>query len=73
MDVCQHQPNRPFWDCTMCGDEWPCGPARARLLAEAEDSLSLAMQLWAFFEAYALDLGEGPVPEAFQDSRRLHE
>ncbi|WP_431728562.1 hypothetical protein [Verrucosispora sp. TAA-831] len=28
-----HIPVRPSWDCTACGEPWPCETARARLLA----------------------------------------
>lgn len=28
----EHLPDRPSWDCRLCGSAWPCGPAREHLL-----------------------------------------
>ncbi|GLH97333.1 hypothetical protein Pa4123_26080 [Phytohabitans aurantiacus] len=27
----QHTPQRPSWDCSCCGKDWPCSPARIQL------------------------------------------
>lgn len=66
----EHTPLRPSWECRACGQTWPCGPARESLTAEAAaDGLggrsSLAMLMWGYLEDYALDVGPGPLGEAF--------
>ncbi|MFI5495174.1 NADAR family protein [Actinoplanes sp. NPDC051859] len=30
----EHIAARPTWDCGVCGDPWPCGPAKEELLAQ---------------------------------------
>lgn len=30
--VPEHDPNRPEWTCSACGEEWPCASQRARWL-----------------------------------------
>ncbi|MBM2617619.1 hypothetical protein JIG36_18860 [Actinoplanes sp. LDG1-06] len=30
----EHLSNRPGWDCSICGAEWPCATARKTLLKE---------------------------------------
>lgn len=32
--LAKHVGRRPGWECGACGVPWPCGPARADLLAE---------------------------------------
>lgn len=29
-----HLPARDFWDCSACGQTWPCAPAKEALLEE---------------------------------------
>jgi hypothetical protein len=61
-----HLPLRPSWACQTCGDEWPCAPARERLLQEkAADPTSIAVAMWQRLEEFALDQGSGPLPDAF--------
>ncbi|MFI5492196.1 hypothetical protein [Actinoplanes sp. NPDC051859] len=61
-----HLPSRPSWDCTTCGEPWPCAPAKIALTEEfREDPLSLALYLWAQLEA-AIDDFMGnrlPIPQ----------
>jgi len=33
-----HLPLRPLWLCRICGQPWPCGPAKLALLASHHDS-----------------------------------
>lgn len=37
----EHIPLRPTWLCRKCADEWPCHPARTRVLADHADDLVL--------------------------------
>jgi hypothetical protein len=61
-----HLPQRPIWLCRMCGGEWPCEPARERLLQDYEsEPVSIAMLMWTQLEHYAFDKGEGPLSGAF--------
>jgi hypothetical protein len=64
-EVSEHQPNRPFWDCKQCGQEWPCEPAREYLVRTTGSGLNLAMLMWTHLEHYALDAGQGPLRGAF--------
>ncbi|MFG1953580.1 hypothetical protein [Micromonospora sp. NPDC048830] len=55
-----HLPMRPLWRCRACGAEWPCSPARLRLLREYDGyRLSLAFYLVVMLN------------EAVQDAQRL--
>lgn len=39
---------RPSWNCCLCGDPWPCHPAKGRLLIEyrhAATSLGLYLAI----------------------------
>ncbi|WP_405094481.1 flavin reductase [Micromonospora sp. NBC_01412] len=55
-----HLPMRPLWRCRACGAEWPCSPARLRLLREYEGCrVSLALYLVVMLN------------EAVQDAYRL--
>jgi hypothetical protein len=29
-----HRPERPSWDCEVCGDTWPCAVAKIELLEQ---------------------------------------
>jgi hypothetical protein len=61
-----HLGDRPTWTCRTCGADWPCGPARERLLREYEsDPTSLAMLMWTHLEHFSLDQGAGPLAGAF--------
>ena len=33
-----HIPAAPTWNCTLCGQPWPCSGKRAKLLAEYADA-----------------------------------
>lgn len=30
----EHLPKRPAWDCSTCGETWPCANAKENLLLE---------------------------------------
>jgi hypothetical protein len=32
--VIEHIPDRPSWDCRVCGKPWPCDPSREALRIE---------------------------------------
>jgi hypothetical protein len=34
VDRTEHTAEHPSWDCRACGQPWPCGSARERLLVE---------------------------------------
>ena len=55
----------PSWNCRTDGMPWPCAAARDRLAAEAGDVKQLSIQMWTYFEQYALDIPAGPVTEAY--------
>lgn len=41
-----HRPVRPEWSCQDCGQEWPCRPGKADLLAQyADDRVGLLVYL----------------------------
>lgn len=61
-----HRAARPSWNCDTCGAQWPCEPARARLLAEHEgDYTGLSMLLWTYLEDFSRESKAGPFGEAF--------
>lgn len=60
----EHQPTRPSWDCSACGQPWPCGPARIGLVSEL-DSVSLAVYSWTCLEQAAGDLAAVTPAELF--------
>ncbi|MDQ7910767.1 flavin reductase [Phytohabitans sp. ZYX-F-186] len=42
----QHVPRRPEWTCQVCGQEWPCPPARTMLAEEhVRDRVSLGVYM----------------------------
>jgi len=48
MWVSIHNPVRPAWSCTGCGEPWPCATRRQQLRAEFMDaSVSLALAMSA--------------------------
>lgn len=49
-DTYGHIPRRPTWDCSSCGQPWPCRSKQRRLQAEYRDApislyLALSMRL----------------------------
>lgn len=41
-----HLARRPEWDCAVCGQQWPCRPGQADLLAQyADDRVGLLVYL----------------------------
>lgn len=56
-----HSPQRPVWTCAADGLDWPCGDARARLLAEFDGApTSLGLYMAAQFTDAAQDLPHVP-------------
>jgi hypothetical protein len=57
----EHLPSVPAWTCRTCLREWPCYPARDRLLTEYVNSpTSLALYLAACFVKACDDLERAP-------------
>lgn len=52
----EHVPSSPTWNCQDCGREWPCPPARERLLAESPTGTWLRMYMWLQMEQAAPEL-----------------
>lgn len=48
----------------MCGLEWPCPTARARLRDDGNPT-QLATLMWVYLENYCTDMGPGPIDGAF--------
>ncbi|MEU4595357.1 DUF397 domain-containing protein [Micromonospora aurantiaca (nom. illeg.)] len=47
-----HQPARPIWDCRVCGQLWPCAPAKVRLAeAYSGDRQGLAIFMGSLYAA----------------------
>jgi hypothetical protein len=65
-----HQPARPTWDCSACGQEWPCDRAREELVQQTGGGTPLAIAAWGYLDDWVRDRGEGPFLEAFE--RFLH-
>lgn len=69
-----HQPERPSWDCDTCGRQWPCDPARERLISEGTGP-SLAAVMWMHLE-YAVEempqMTGGEIFERFISWTRPH-
>lgn len=63
MDI-PHQPERPTWDCNTCGKEWPCDPARERMVSEGTGP-SLAAVMWMYLEDAVQELPALTAPETF--------
>jgi hypothetical protein len=55
----QHHPMRPGWFCDTCSAEWPCVPARERIL-HTWTSFGRALTMSAYFEQASQDLGNTP-------------
>lgn len=61
-----HLPVRPTWRCVVCGDNWPCEPARIALLNQASgDSVGLLVYLAAQLMDAIEDLGDAATFERF--------
>jgi hypothetical protein len=55
VSVAGHMPDRPSWDCSTCGQPWPCDPAREELAAEL-DRTALAIYVCAFLTEATADM-----------------
>jgi hypothetical protein len=51
----EHRPLQPSWTCANCGEQWPCQPAKDRLIAESDSATQLAITMWRYLEDYLLD------------------
>jgi predicted DNA-binding transcriptional regulator AlpA len=69
MDLDEHEPTRPTWNCRACGRDWPCVPARKALTGKVDSDdidsqFELCIVMWSYLERFVLDVG--PVPEALE-------
>lgn len=55
MENIEHIAARPSWDCKVCGQQWPCEPARQEL-SSTLGRTALTMQMWVYFEAAAHEI-----------------
>jgi hypothetical protein len=56
-----HNPQRPSWSCTGCGDPWPCISRKRQLVAEYQhDPTALRVYMAVQFADAAQDLGMTP-------------
>ncbi|GAB1642977.1 hypothetical protein [Krasilnikovia sp. MM14-A1259] len=62
--MAEHIEERPTWDCRVCGDPWPCNPARERLAAELSPT-ALRINMWTRMEVAIGDLPPEPAGELF--------
>jgi len=60
-----HHPRRPDWSCESCELDWPCDPARERLMSETGGGTHLAMLMACHLEEFVGDSPGVPVGEAF--------
>ena len=60
-----HSPERPSWDCRLCGKAWPCDPAREDLVA-ALDRVGLAVYMWLNLEDAVMEVPRMPPSELFE-------
>lgn len=63
-DHSAHEPERPSWNCHICGRPWPCDPARERLTAKL-GRVDLAVLMWNHLEEAARDMPKAPASELF--------
>jgi hypothetical protein len=52
----QHQPVRPTWTCDTDGEEWPCVPARERILT-TWTPIPRALTMAGYFSQACEDMG----------------
>lgn len=52
-----HNPQRPIWQCKVCGDPWPCEPAKLLLLVEyRRDMIALSIYMGGYLHDAVGDL-----------------
>ncbi len=66
MHTPEHLAERPAWDCGVCGQPWPCAPARERLIRQYGRGTALAMLAWQYLEEAVRDLPDGPPGVLFE-------
>jgi len=65
--VSVHNPVRPLWTCSGCGDPWPCVSRQRQLLAEyGRAPVALAIYMTALFVDAVCDLPRTPAGELYQ-------
>lgn len=57
--MAEHCPDRPAWDCRVCAQPWPCGPARVDMRDEM-DRVALSVYMWLNLGDAVLDLADLP-------------
>lgn len=60
-----HTAGRPSWDCVVCAQTWPCGPAREALRHET-NPVELAIYMWERLDEAVFDLPPTPPAELFE-------
>ncbi len=66
----EHIPIRNAWLCTRCLIDWPCVPARRKLLDGEMDGTTLRIYMWLQLEQAAMEMPDAPAGELFE--RFLH-
>ena len=61
----RHLPQRPSWDCRVCGRPWPCPPAREYLTDRMGQTYRL-QYLAGFYADAAGDLPDVPLVDLWQ-------
>jgi hypothetical protein len=61
----EHIPRRPSWDCSTCGQPWPCGTARTEI-ASGGDSTSRIIYLEIQLSHAQADMPQTPIGELYQ-------
>jgi hypothetical protein len=59
--VITHTPDRPSWDCAVCGEPWPCAPGKVELAEKYTDRHALALYLQTALRLMIDDLATGPL------------
>ena len=55
-DQTEHDADRETWDCLVCGEPWPCAPAKVYML-ETMRPTELAIAQWQHLEEAVFTLG----------------
>jgi hypothetical protein len=63
----EHIAKRPGWQCTACGEEWPCCAAKAALADEYTGNptallVYLGILMWDAFDDGLGETGRVPIP-----------
>lgn len=68
----EHVPTRPSWECPLCGQLWPCAPAKVRLSEEYADDVGslliyLGTTMWEAIDDSFHHSRRGPLPDGLRD------